>query len=63
VQIGTCTGLDLRAGSDAPVGQFIDPHPQLTDAKPIRDPPHDYRLPSLIYVGAIFFSIPKPWVA
>jgi hypothetical protein len=52
VQIGTRTRLDPGVGSDAPAGQFSDPHSQPTGAKSTTDPPHRCRLPSLIYVEA-----------
>jgi hypothetical protein len=47
VRIGTHTRLDPRAGLGALTGQFPDPHPHLTGAKPAGDPPREYRLPSL----------------
>jgi hypothetical protein len=56
VQIGTCTRLDPGLGSDAPAGQFSNPHSQPTGAKPTWDPPHKCRLPSLIYVGPPLFT-------
>jgi hypothetical protein len=48
VRIGTRTRLDPEAGSGASTGQFPDPHPHLTGAKPTGDPPRGCKLPSLI---------------